>query len=119
MAETDVDRGGETAAATAHESDAVPVFHLPVGDDGAVVLPAELRRRLGVDPGDTLAVAVAGGGGAFVTRWPEEGAAPVAGEEGLPLAGLLKGYFADREDVQRFLDDERRGWEERLQTLER
>lgn len=72
--------------------------------------------------GDRLAFSV-GHGGAFVTRttWlrPVEPVDP-ATERGLPpLAGLLADCFRDRKDGRRFIEEERRGWEERPEKLGR
>jgi hypothetical protein len=43
-------------------------------------------------------------------RTPEEPASS--------LRGLLSEYFKDREDVERFIEEERQGWEERDKLLE-
>jgi len=122
MAQTETDQTETPAAveaAPAGDPGAFPVFHLPVGEDGAVVLPPDLRRLLRLEAGDTLAVSVSGGS-AFVTRTTRrKTAAPGDDREPRPLAGLLAGYFKDWDDINRFVQEERAGWEERLERLER
>lgn len=114
MAQTDL---GGTETPLSQDPGTFPVFHLPVAEDGAVVLPDDLRRRLRLEHGDTLAFSVSHGS-AFVTRTTRlRRAEPVEYEETPPLAGLLKDYFTDRDDVQRFIEDERSGWEEREEML--
>jgi len=104
-------------AAPAGDPGAFPVFHLPVGEDGAVVLPPDLRRLLRLEAGDTLAVSVSGGS-AFVTRTTRAKAAqPVVYEKAPPAMGLLRDLFTDREDVARYIEEERAGWEERANKL--
>ena len=78
-------------------------FRATVTGRHTITLPAELRRRLGIAPGDAVEITVEGQQATLhkVTDQPTP-----------ELRGLLSDYFVDREDVQRFVDDERSGWEE-------
>lgn len=116
MTDTTAEAGAGTAEGTeslpAHDRGTYPVFHLPVADDGTIRLPPDLMHRLEIEPGDSLAFSVTGRS-AYVSRTtrirPVE---PVEHKKAPELAGLLKDYFRDREDVQRFIEEERRGREE-------
>jgi len=92
---------------TADATETIPVFHLELTDEGTIALPPELRERLGVEAGDVLAISVVGNQArvskatkADADRSPEEEPTP-------PLRGLLRDYFADWDDVKRFVDQER------------
>ncbi|MBA2276406.1 MAG: AbrB/MazE/SpoVT family DNA-binding domain-containing protein [Chloroflexia bacterium] len=84
-------------------------FHAKVTGRHTITLPAELRRHLGIENGDTIELEL--DGDHAVLRKPVED--PVAA-----LEGILSDYFEDHEDVQRFLEEERSGWEEREAQLE-
>jgi len=76
----------------------------------AVTLPAALCRELAIENGDTIEFQLAGQQ-AVLKR--------VTDDRPLPEAkGILKGYFESWEDVQRFVEEERRGWAEREAALE-
>ena len=81
-----------------------PRFVVKVSGRHGITLPAELRRHMDIEAGDTVEIV-----------WHEWGAtlhkvrtAPVP-----ELMGLLSDYFTDWEDVQQFIEEERSGWEER------
>lgn len=83
------------------------VFHLEITDDHALVLPPELRAQMGVEAGDIVAVSVLGNGG-FLHKVPRERLAqPVVTEPVPALKGLLRDYFTDWDDVNRFVQEER------------
>ena len=94
--------------ATTTEQHAVQtIFHLVVTPEHTLVLPDELLRQLGVAAGDVIAVSVYSGHGFFSKAPKAKLAQPIETEPMPELAGLLADYFADREDVRRFLDEER------------
>lgn len=96
-------------ATTAPTTDTFPIFHLQITDQHAIVLPPELRERLGVTAGDVVAISVVGSQG-FVSKTTKAKAAePVVYEEVPEAKGLLSDYFTDREDVMRCIEEERRG----------
>jgi bifunctional DNA-binding transcriptional regulator/antitoxin component of YhaV-PrlF toxin-antitoxin module len=77
------------------------VYRVEVGEEGDLTLPRELSRDLGVQTGDLVEFQL-NGEQAILTR-----------AEGSPqssLRGLLSDYFTDRDDVKRFIDEERSGW---------
>lgn len=83
------------------------VFHLEITGEHAIVLPPELREQMGVDVGDVVAVSVLGES-AFVHKVSKAKAAqPITTEPVPELKGLLEDYFIDREDVRRFIEEER------------
>lgn len=56
---------------------------------GQVVIPVEMRRRLGVDVGDLLEVDISADDSGITLRRPERG-------EAMALAGSLKAFAAGR-----------------------
>lgn len=83
------------------------VFHLEIADNHAIMLPPELREQMGIEAGDVVAVSVLGES-AFVHKVSKTKAAqPVTTEPVPELKGLLEDYFTDREDVRRFIQEER------------
>jgi bifunctional DNA-binding transcriptional regulator/antitoxin component of YhaV-PrlF toxin-antitoxin module len=87
-----------------------PTYRAKVTGRHAVTLPAALCRELAIENGDTVEFQMAGNR-AVLRRFDDEGTAPEA-------KGILKGYFDSWEDVQRFVEEERRGWAEREANLE-
>ena len=83
-------------------------YRVEVSDRNALILPEALAQELGVSPGDIVELQVVGEH-AELRRAPKE---PTSS-----LRGLLSKYFKDREDVERFIEKERRGWEERDEEL--
>ena len=83
-------------------------FRAKVTGRHAVTLPAELCHRLDIDVGDSVEFEVADGY-ATLRRVQLD---PVT-----EARGILRGYFSSWEDVNRFVEEERRGWEEREQRL--
>lgn len=79
------------------------IYRATVSRRRTVTLPADLRRRLGIEAGDVVELEVVGKQ-VILRRFPST---PTP-----PARGLLRDYFANREDVQRFLNEERRGWED-------
>jgi len=107
----DLDTAGATDLDTDPDADTntFPIFHLKISDEHTIVLSRELRRRLGVEAGGTVAISIAGGQGFVYKTTKAEAAQPVVDEEIPEIEGLLRDYFADREDVRRFLEEERGG----------
>lgn len=69
-----------------------------------ITLPAEALRQLGWERGDELVVWAVGCETVRLTRRPESYADHFLGKMG--------DVFGDHEEVLRFLDEERRAWEE-------
>lgn len=96
-------------AITTEATDTFPIFHIQITDEHAIVLPPELRQRLGVGAGDVVAIS-AFNGQAFVSKVPKAKAMePIVYEEVPEAEGLLRDYFTDHGDVMRFIEEERRG----------
>jgi bifunctional DNA-binding transcriptional regulator/antitoxin component of YhaV-PrlF toxin-antitoxin module len=76
----------------------------------AVTLPADLCRRLNIAVGDTVEIELIGMQ-ATIRRASDN---PIP-----PARGILRDYFSSREEVQRFIEEERRGWEEDEEVHER
>ena len=92
-------------------------FRVRVTNRNTITLPAELREHLGIEAGDTIDL-VLNNGWTFWYKPSNDADTPPAPEETIPpLEGLLSDYFTDREDVQQFLEEERRAWEEREERL--
>lgn len=83
-------------------------FRAKITGRHAITIPAEVCRQLELATGDAVEITLHGGH-ALLRKEPNE---PTP-----PLKGLLSDYFADREEIERFLEDERRGWEEREREL--
>lgn len=94
-----------------------PVFHLEITDEHAIIPPPELRERLGVGPVDVLAVSIVGNQARVHKTTKADASRPVVGDRAPHLKGLLRDFFKDREDIQQFIEEERRGWEEREKKL--
>ena len=132
---------------------------LAVAGDGTLTLPASLVADLGLAAGDAVEVAVLDGqavlwraadaskAGPDAPRLPDKAGAGSGGMESprgmlrddfkdredierfldeergkRPIEsprGLLRDYFTDWEDVKRFIEQERHGWTEREERLER
>ena len=95
--------------ATAHDDRLKQTkFHAKVTGRHAITLPAELCRQLDIRVGDRVELE-RDGETATLRRVPDN---PI------PAArGLLRGYFSSWEDVNRFVEEERRGWDERERRL--
>jgi hypothetical protein len=65
--------------------------------------PDEICQRQNIAPND--ATKLKSLGEQVIFQGPQDAPAPAA-------RGLLRGYFANREDVPRFLDEERHAWED-------
>lgn len=81
-----------------------PTFRAKVSGRHTITLPAELVRQLGLAVGDEVELTPYGQH-AMLRKTPAEPEPE--------LKGLLADYFTDRDDIQRFVDEERAGWEER------
>ncbi|HET8521852.1 MAG TPA: AbrB/MazE/SpoVT family DNA-binding domain-containing protein [Thermomicrobiales bacterium] len=79
------------------------VYRAKVTGRHAVTLPAELCRQLNIETGDRVEFEIIGE--KALLRRASDAAVP-------PARGLLRDYFASREDVQRFIEEERSGWED-------
>jgi bifunctional DNA-binding transcriptional regulator/antitoxin component of YhaV-PrlF toxin-antitoxin module len=98
----------ETTEAT-ETTETFPIFHLEVTAEQTLVLPDDLLRALGVEPGDAVAISVAGRMG-FISKVEKAKLAQPVVRERIPEAkGLLRDYFPDHESVERFLAEERGG----------
>ena len=87
-------------------------FQAKVTRRHTITLPAELRRELGIQDGDTVELELEGD--RAVLRAPKNtGAEAVA-----RLRGILRPYFKDHAEVMAFLGEERSGWAEREARLE-
>jgi bifunctional DNA-binding transcriptional regulator/antitoxin component of YhaV-PrlF toxin-antitoxin module len=75
----------------------------------AITLPANLCRELGIEVGDTVELEM-GYGQAFLR--------PASYDPVDSLSGILKDIFPDWELVERFIDEEREGWDEREAEIE-
>jgi bifunctional DNA-binding transcriptional regulator/antitoxin component of YhaV-PrlF toxin-antitoxin module len=75
---------------------ATRTYRVEVTEQNTVALPDDLSHELGISAGDVLEIRLEGEQ-AVLRRTPSG------------LRGLLSDYFRDREDVQRFIDEERRG----------
>jgi bifunctional DNA-binding transcriptional regulator/antitoxin component of YhaV-PrlF toxin-antitoxin module len=82
---------------------ATRLYRVEVTETNAVILPEELSHLLGVSAGDVVELHL-DGEQAVLRRVPKSSSSG--------LKGLLSGYFKDREDVQRFIDEERRLWDD-------
>jgi bifunctional DNA-binding transcriptional regulator/antitoxin component of YhaV-PrlF toxin-antitoxin module len=102
------DRGG-IMAKTIPPKPAKTEFRAKVTGRHAITLPAALCRSLHIETGDTVEIALLGSQ-ALLRKAPEDEPVP-------ELMGLLSDYFTDRDDVKRFLEEERRGWTERERRL--
>ncbi len=98
---------------TADATNTFPIYHLEVTDEHTIVLPPDLRERLGVEAGDVLAISVVGGQGRVYKTTRADAARPVVTQPVPDAKGLLADYFKDWDDINRFVQEERRGWEER------
>ena len=88
---------------TTESTDTFPIFHVEFTDKHAIVLPPELRRRLGVEAGDVVAISALDGQGLIHKVQRAKAAEPVVYENFPEAEGLLRDYFTDHEDVPRFL----------------
>jgi bifunctional DNA-binding transcriptional regulator/antitoxin component of YhaV-PrlF toxin-antitoxin module len=86
------------------------VFRAKVTGRHAITLPSALCRRLEIATGDTVEIRLVGEQ-AFLRRAEDE---PVP-----PARGLLRDYFRDWEDINRFVQEERQGWPDREEQLNR
>jgi bifunctional DNA-binding transcriptional regulator/antitoxin component of YhaV-PrlF toxin-antitoxin module len=79
-------------------------FRAKVTGRHAITLPAELCRQLGIATGDSVEITLQG---------QQAMLRPAHAEPVPPLKGLLRDYFTDWDDINRFVQEERQGWEER------
>lgn len=93
-------------AQAASESSSVGPMRATVGEGGRLVIPAEMRRAMGVKPGDTLILKVSGGELTAVSqmvsvRKIQERLAPYK----RPGENAVDEFLADRRDEQRRSDE--------------
>jgi bifunctional DNA-binding transcriptional regulator/antitoxin component of YhaV-PrlF toxin-antitoxin module len=95
--------------AIAHERDAGGKrFRAKVTGRHAITLPAELCRALGIQVGDSVELELRDDHATVRRDAPQE----------LPSArGILGGYFSSLEEIDRYVEEERRGWDEREDLL--
>lgn len=85
-----------------------PRYRAKVTGRHAITLPADLCRRLEIEVGDVVELTVVGQQATLIK----------SGAEQIPPArGMLRGYFSDWESVNRYVEEERRGWQERETEL--
>lgn len=82
------------------------VFQAKVTGRHAITLPAALCRELGIVVGDTIELEVVGQ--QAMLRKSDD-------EEPESIRGILKDYFPDWVSVDRFLREERAGWDEEME----
>ncbi len=75
-----------------------------------IALPEELGRAIGVAAGDIVEVRVRGN--QLVLQRSQSRSSPSP-------RGLLRDYFSSREEIERFIEEERSGWEARDKLLEK
>jgi bifunctional DNA-binding transcriptional regulator/antitoxin component of YhaV-PrlF toxin-antitoxin module len=73
-----------------------------------IALPEELGRALGIATSDTIEVRVIGKQVILQRSFDQPAPGP---------RGLLSDYFSSWEDVNRFIEEKRGGWEDRDQLL--
>jgi bifunctional DNA-binding transcriptional regulator/antitoxin component of YhaV-PrlF toxin-antitoxin module len=73
-----------------------------------IALPEELGRALGITTRDTVEVHVIGNQVILQRSSAESASSP---------RGLLRDYFSDWEEINRFIEEERGGWEDRDKLL--
>ena len=89
---------------TDRKDEPVKTYRMRLGARRTITLPTELCDELGVSSGDALEIRVEQNTATISPVLP-------------PARGILRGYFASWEDVNRFVEEERRGWEEREVAL--
>lgn len=85
-------------------------FRAKVTGRHAITLPAEICRELDIATGDFVELELIG---------EQALLRPAPSEATPPLEGLLSDYFTDWDDINRFIEEERGGWEEREALLDR
>ncbi|MEA2585020.1 MAG: hypothetical protein QOF33_3105 [Thermomicrobiales bacterium] len=84
-------------------------FRAKVTGRHTITLPSALCRQMDIAIGDTVEIRLAGEQ-AFLRR-AEDQPTP-------PARGLLRDYFRDWEDINRFVQEERQAWQEREAALD-
>jgi bifunctional DNA-binding transcriptional regulator/antitoxin component of YhaV-PrlF toxin-antitoxin module len=90
--------------------DANVVYRAKVTGRHAITLPSELCRQLEIGTGDSVEIRLIGDQ-AFLRRVVDDEPIP-------PARGLLRDYFRDWEDINRFVQEERQGWDDREKLLD-
>jgi len=88
-------------------------FRVRVTNRNTITLPAELREQLGIAAGDTVELVLNHGWTFWHNASSDIATRPMPEETVPPLEGLLSDYFTDWDDINRFIQEERGGWEER------
>ena len=89
----------------------IRTLRIPLNDDGSLPLPAFSLSPFDPEPGDEFEFSVDEEHAILQKVTRMDGAAAVA--EDIPdPRGLPREYFADREDVRRFIEQERGNWDE-------
>ncbi len=86
------------------------IFRAKVTGRHAITLPAELCRQLGIEVGDFVQIEF--DGTSVVLRPVEE--VPITA-----IRGIMKKYYPDTDSNQKFLQEERAGWDEREALYDR
>jgi len=94
---------------TTEQADQETTYQVKVTRRHTITLPAELRQAFDIEDGDVFDLQV--DGDQLVLRRSRSDAVA-------RLEGTLSPYFKDREEIQRFVDEERSGWSERDAQLE-
>jgi bifunctional DNA-binding transcriptional regulator/antitoxin component of YhaV-PrlF toxin-antitoxin module len=83
-------------------------FRAKVTGRHAITLPAELCRALVIQVGDTVEIELQGDHATLRRETPRE----------MPSArGILGGMFSSLDEIDRYVEEERRGWDEREDLL--
>ena len=101
-----------TPSGSGEQSHSAPVS-VVVGEGGRLVIPAEMRKKMGVIPGDTVAVRLEAGGLRVVSaKQALEEIRRIARKSKAPGISEVDAFLADRREAQRRSD-------ERFDRLER
>jgi bifunctional DNA-binding transcriptional regulator/antitoxin component of YhaV-PrlF toxin-antitoxin module len=90
------------------ERDGGKRFRAKVTGRHAITLPAELCRALDIQVGDTVEIQLQDDHAALRREAPRE----------TPSArGILGGYFSSLDEIDQYVEEERRGWDDREDLL--
>lgn len=83
-------------------------FRTTVTERHTIELPDDLRRQLAINPGDAVEIVV--DGDLVQLR-------KAVDDPARALRGLLRDYFTDWDDINRFVHEERANWDDRHHPL--
>lgn len=88
-----------------HQTRQRPTYRAKVTGRHAITLPALLCRYLNIEVGDTVELEEIGGQAVLRPAGEE------SGQDIRPARGILRDHFRDWEDILRFIEEERAGWD--------